>query len=204
MDGYCFLCGTRPFICPDGFLTRFLRVFLSQMAILFCRSSPFLLLRFLLRVSWTFWACFTWVTCAISSALAETLRDRLGACLLTALDLFDFTTTTLEASEWLLSPSLPERLYTDMLGCSMSRFSRSVTATRGHSSLPAVKHEGGVSSQASFECPCRVRINKWRECETGLKESGVERFDGLEESLLQGLVFDVSLIEWVGSTKSPW
>lgn len=213
LSHYCLLWGMRPFILPDGQRTLFLRVLcLSQWATLFDRSVFFLLSwRVCCRVC-TFWATLILSTCAISCAHADTARALCGACLLATWDLLLATVNcscSTEDSESLLSsPSLPDRLYTDMLGCSMSKFSRSVIPTLAPF-FPAVKHGGGVIIQASFIGPWHVRKNKCREWDSGLWESGVECFDGLLllESHLEGLELAELLLEWLENTLlglSPW
>ena len=202
LSHYCLLCGTRPFILPEGQRCFCLRVwFLSQRATLFPRSILFFVRWRVVCLVCILWATLILSTWDISSARADIARTLCGACRLATWDLFESETTrsSTEDSESLLSsPSLPERLYTDMLGCSMSKFSKSEIPT-SPPVFSAVKHGGGVKIQASFTRPWEVRTSKCLEWDTGLSEPGVDSFAGLllPESHIVGLELAESLAVWL-------
>ena len=145
-------------------------------------------------------------TCATMPHLAATAAGRRGSCRATIPRLFlgrsPLLATTQERLSLLedvdnsLSPELPREqwlLYTDMLGCSMSRFSISVISTSELSPL-AVKHGGGVKIQLSVK-PIFLRI-QYLDKPIGLSEPEDE-WAGLGLAVSDSLSL-LQLLEFVG------
>ena len=155
-------------------------------------------LRLAQRVCWR-WATLMFSIWAMRPARAATARARRGGWWASCFSSpWQLAVTSAPSSTSMSPASRPgpppppshsSEVYTDMLGCSMSRFSRGLASTLQLCFCLAVKQGGGVRIQPSAESWFDwFRKRMWR-CPPGLAGSGVDVFceptlSGSEEHVL--------------------